>query len=106
MVSSDPSHPHHEEAKRAVWDESGDVLVKGSVRLTELIALMQHYQPDGCLAVVLWYVAVADSGDFQEGQWKGDGEGEHEARWAGYEKAEGLMGNAEYACLCFLPTFL
>jgi 8-oxo-dGTP pyrophosphatase MutT (NUDIX family) len=86
----DPSHPYHEAAKTARWDDSGDLVV---ARLTEPFALMQHYQPDGSLAVVFWYVAVADSEVLQATETQGVEE-DYEALWVGWAGAEEMMVNS------------
>ncbi|KAK0725027.1 hypothetical protein B0H67DRAFT_550674 [Lasiosphaeris hirsuta] len=89
-TSSD--HALHAEAGRARWDEAGDVLLEGSARLVEPVAMMTHYQPDGALAVVFWYVALADS----EAGAVCEPEAGCEARWVGYEEGVRAMVNGDY----------
>ncbi|KAK4445064.1 hypothetical protein QBC34DRAFT_167189 [Podospora aff. communis PSN243] len=93
---SDPSHPYHAEAKAARYIEEGYTLLANSARLTEPFALMQHYQSDGTLAVVLWYVGVADSTVQPVSGTQMEGEN-YEARWVAYDEAPGLMVNSVYA---------
>lgn len=73
------------------------MVVAGSARLAEEpFGVMQHYQDSGALAVVAWFVAVADSaGERREGTQMADEN--YESRWVGYPEAEGLMVDEVYA---------
>ncbi|KAK0625442.1 hypothetical protein B0T17DRAFT_458032, partial [Bombardia bombarda] len=91
-ATRDPTHRHHAAVRGAQFDPSGDVLLGGTARLTEPVALMQHYQPSGALAVVLWYVAVGDScATLERGMQMADED--FEASWVDYSEAPGLMVN-------------
>lgn len=97
-----PTSAHHlnlAAAAAAAWfDDTGEVLVPGSARLAEEpFAVMQHFQRDsGALAVVAWFVAVADSAaPRREGTQMADEN--YESRWAAYAEAEALMVDAAYA---------
>ncbi|KAK5655846.1 hypothetical protein OQA88_5385 [Cercophora sp. LCS_1] len=79
----------------AKFDETGDVLIPGCPKLTEPFALMMHYQPDGCLAVVAWFVAVGDS----ESPGEVAHDEDYEGLWASYEEARERMGDSIYAQL-------
>jgi 8-oxo-dGTP pyrophosphatase MutT (NUDIX family) len=92
---SDPTHPLHEAAKRARVEKGGDLLFAGSAWLTEPFALMQHYQPIGSLAVVLWYVGVADSTAAPVARTQMPDEN-YEPLWVAYDEAAGMMVN--FAC--------
>jgi len=91
---SDPTHPLHEAATRATVERGGDLLLAGSARLTEPFALMQHYQPDGSLAVVLWYVAVADSTAAPAAGRTQMPDENYEPLWVAYDEAAGMMVNS------------
>jgi 8-oxo-dGTP pyrophosphatase MutT (NUDIX family) len=95
---TDSSHPAHAAARLARFDEeTGDLLVAGTARLAEEpIALMLHYQANGALAVVSWYVGVADSHSQRRlGTQMADEE--YEPRWVGYDEAASLMVDQAYA---------
>ncbi|OIW22614.1 hypothetical protein CONLIGDRAFT_217248 [Coniochaeta ligniaria NRRL 30616] len=97
-AAADPLHPCHVAARSARFDdETGDVLVPGSARLAEEpFALMQHYQANGALAVVSWFVGVADSHSRKElGTQMADEE--YDSRWVGYDEAAALMIDDAYA---------
>jgi len=104
-AADDPSHPYHGTAKAARFDPSGDVLLGGNMetRLTEPFALMQHRQPNGAWAVVLWYVAVADSRQPLACGTQMADELDYEAEWVDYGQAAGLMVNADCGW-CPIPT--
>lgn len=98
LALRDPSHPLHAAARGARFaDAAGDVLAAGSALLAEPFALMQHVQPlAGPLAVVLWYVAIADSSaPLAQGTQMADED--YEARWVAYGEAAALMVNEDYA---------
>jgi 8-oxo-dGTP pyrophosphatase MutT (NUDIX family) len=95
---TDSTHPAHAAARLARFDEeTGDLLVAGTARLAEEpIALMLHYQANGALAVVSWYVGVADSHSQRRlGTQMADEE--YEPRWVGYDEAVSLMVDRAYA---------
>ncbi|KAK1753356.1 hypothetical protein QBC47DRAFT_386198 [Echria macrotheca] len=91
-AAKDPFHPLHPAASAARYHCSGDLMLGGSARLAEPFALMQHYQPDGSLAVVLWFVAEADSLAKPAEGTQGLDE-DYEALWVDYAVAPGLMVN-------------
>lgn len=96
-AASDASHPYHAAVRSAKFDETGALLVPGSAHLPEEpIAIMQHYQNNGALSVVLWYVGVADShSERQLGTQMADEE--YEPLWAEYEEATRLITDKAYA---------
>ncbi|KAB5522178.1 hypothetical protein GE09DRAFT_1230239 [Coniochaeta sp. 2T2.1] len=93
----DSEHVYHAASRSARFDKSGDVLLSGSVRLAEEpFAVMQHYQTNGALAIVSWFVGFADSRAEREiGTQMADEE--YESRWVGYEDAVGMMVDEAYA---------
>jgi hypothetical protein len=93
LALSDPSFPYHAEAKAARYTEEGYILLANSARLTEPFALMQHYQADGTLAVVLWHVGVADSTAEPVIGTQMDGEN-YETLWVAYDEALGSMAKS------------
>ncbi|KAH8904867.1 hypothetical protein BR93DRAFT_969709 [Coniochaeta sp. PMI_546] len=98
VAAADPLHPCHVAARSARFDdETGDVLVQGSARLAEEpFSLMQHYQTNGALAVVSWFIGIADSHSKKVvGTQMADEE--YESRWVGYDKAAALMVDEAYA---------
>ncbi|KAH8900927.1 hypothetical protein GQ53DRAFT_740756 [Thozetella sp. PMI_491] len=60
LASSDPTHRYHAALKAAQLLEGGDLLADG-VKLTEPFALLPHFQTNGALAVVFFFLGVADS---------------------------------------------
>jgi 8-oxo-dGTP pyrophosphatase MutT (NUDIX family) len=94
---ADPLHPCHPAAGSARFDGAGEVLLPGTARLAEEpFGVMQHYQGNGALAVVAWFVGVADSrGQRREGTQMADEE--YESLWVGYREAEEMMVDEAYA---------
>lgn len=94
---ADPLHPCQLAARSARFDETGEVLLPGTARLAEEpFGVMQHYQGNGALAVVAWFVGVADSGgERREGTQMADEE--YESLWVGYREAEEMMVDEAYA---------
>ena len=95
-TASDPNHAFHAAAQTARFSSDGDVLLPGSARVVEPVAVMQHRQANGALAVVLWYVAVADSSaPLAAGTQMADED--YEALWVGYDEGARVMVNGDYA---------
>ncbi|KAK3940890.1 NUDIX hydrolase domain-like protein [Diplogelasinospora grovesii] len=90
--SRDPTHGPDQQALETAQIDT-DVW---RALLTEPAALMQHFQPNGALAVVLWYVAAADSTlALACGTQMADEN--FESSWVDYDDAAGMMVNPEYA---------
>ncbi|KAJ9157916.1 hypothetical protein NKR23_g204 [Pleurostoma richardsiae] len=84
----------HPQAAAALFDGTGDVV--SGVSLREPIAVMQHFQTNGALAIVFFYVATADSSAPQaEGTQMTDED--YEAKWVGFKEVARLLTDPRYA---------
>jgi 8-oxo-dGTP pyrophosphatase MutT (NUDIX family) len=94
---TDPGHRYHDAVKTAKWHGEGPLLFPGTARLSEEpFAMMQHYQAFGQLAVVMFFVGMADSREEKEANTQMADE-KFESLWVGFDDAAGYMEDEAYA---------
>jgi ADP-ribose pyrophosphatase YjhB (NUDIX family) len=93
---TDPGHRYHAAVNTAAWHGKGPLLVPGTALLSEEpFAMMQHYQAFGQLAVVVFFVGVADSREEAEKNTQMADE-KYESLWVEYDDAAEYMEDEAY----------